>query len=84
MTVIEPHLLGSDAARVKLRAALVEHIHSKPPPTITGYHRWKSISSPTTPPLAQPVKLLVGDPLVLAVSPPTHTYIHTHPPQKKI
>ena len=69
MTVMEPQLLGSDAARVKLRATLVEHIHSKTPPTITGYHRW-TVPSPTTPPeSAQPIKLLMGDPLVLAVSP---------------
>jgi hypothetical protein len=72
MTVIEPQLLGSDAARVKLRATLVEHIHSKTPPTSTGYHRW-TVPSPTTttaPESAQPIKLLMGDPLVLAVSPP--------------
>jgi hypothetical protein len=76
MTVMEPQLLGSDAARVKLRATLVEHIHSKTPPTITGYHRWTVPTPNTAPESAQPVKLLMGDPLVLAVSPSNEPPIH--------
>ena len=67
-TRVPPHLIGNEAARQKLRAALVEHIHSRPPPAPTGYHHWTAPASTCSPVAAHPVRLLVGDPVVLAVS----------------
>lgn len=65
-TRVPPHLIGNEAARQKLRAALVEHIHSRPPPAPTGYHHWTVPANACA--TVSPVRLLVGDPVVLAVS----------------
>jgi hypothetical protein len=59
---------GSDAARTKLRSALLEHFHSQGPASVQGYTRWTAPSAQL--PQQKEVKLLVGDPIALAVSPP--------------
>lgn len=72
-----PHLqsspLGSDMIRAKLRSSLVDHFHSRGPVSVLGYHRWSAPSAQTPANTDHhhyqaDVKLLVGDPIVLAVS----------------
>jgi len=74
-----------------LRTALTAYFQAKdspaPPP---GYHHW-NCSSAIVAASAQQPRLLVGDPIALAVHPPTHqphsflilTYILTNPQPKK-
>ncbi len=54
---------GSDAARTRLRNALVEHFHSMGTASDLGYFRWTA----NPPDHRQSAKLLVGDPIALAV-----------------
>lgn len=59
--------LGSDTVRARLRNALMDHFHSRGPASIQGYHRWTAPSAKQQQSQTQPVKLLVGDPIALAV-----------------
>jgi hypothetical protein len=63
------HRLGPDSARVQLRNALTTYLHSQAPPAPAGYHRWNTASSSPANTSSSPPRLLVGDPVVLAVSP---------------
>lgn len=62
-----PLLLGSDSARVQLRNALTTYLHQLDPPAPMGYHHWAPAGL-----AARPCPtLLVGDPIVLSVTPPS-------------
>jgi hypothetical protein len=71
------HRLGPDSARVQLRNALTTYLHSQAPPAPAGYHRWNTPSSSPANTSSSPPRLLVGDPVVLAVSP-------VPPPSKQV
>lgn len=58
--------LGSETVRANLRSALMDHLHSQAPYSFLGFHRWTAPSAKNQ--AAGSGKLLVGDPIVLAVS----------------
>ena len=58
---------GSDTVRSKLRNALVDHFHSQAPASVQGFHRWSAPSAQQSLSQQDSVKLLVGDPIALAV-----------------
>ena len=62
-----PAIVDQDQARLQLRNTLVAYFHAQDPAAPAGYPRW---SAPATH-VAQPPKLLVGDPVTLMVSPCT-------------
>lgn len=68
--------LGSDMIRAKLRSALMDHFHSRGPVSIQGYHRWTASLSAQS---QQSIKLLVGDPIALAVSHAPIPELSIHP-----
>ena len=65
--------LGADAVRVKLRSGLMDYLHSFAPKNIQGYHRWTVPAAKNQ--AGAGVRLLVGDPIVLAVSPTPTLYL---------
>ena len=68
-----PSSLGNDAGRTQLRNALVDHFHSQPAPSASGYPRWAAPVSAGKRVGKKPSSAPVDDPVALVVRPAPET-----------